>query len=79
MTDAVAAVAALQVGLDDIKEDIKEDIEDGDDVKMNGEAGSDGDTDNSTSNGRTSQFSEKAKVSVKRKKRRVAESDEGKI
>ena len=79
VTDAVAAVAALQVGLDDIKEDIKEDIEDGDDVKMNGEAGSDGDTDNSTSNGRTSQFSEKAKVSVKRKKRRVAESDEGKI
>ena len=78
VTDAVAAVAALQVGLDNIKEDIKEDIDDGDDVKMNGEAGSDGDTDNSTSNGRTSQFSEKAKVSVKRKKRRVAESDEGK-
>ena len=79
VTDAVAAVAALQVGLDDIiKEDIKEDLEDGDDVKMNGEAGSDGDTDNSTSNGRTSQFSEKPKVSVKRKKRRVAESDEGK-
>ena len=44
VTDAVAAVAALQVGLDiDIKEDIKEDE---DDVKMNGEAGSDGDTDN---------------------------------
>ena len=77
VTDAVAAVAALQVGFDDIKEDLKED-EDADDVKMNGEAGSDGDTDNSTSNGRSSHFSEKAKVSVKRKKRRVTESDDGK-